>query len=98
MSQEASPRLVKGTDTLRARAKHSQAMFIVIVLVAGLPALLEGFDTSLYAFGSPYILKDIHAHNLALLGLIGTAYALGIAVFSLIGGVLFDYLDRKSVV
>lgn len=98
MGQEVTVKTMKAPDTLRGRARQSRTMFIVMVLVAGLPALIEGFDTSLYAFGSPYILKDMHAHSLALLGLIGTAYALGIAVFSLIGGLLFDYFSVKWTV
>ncbi len=84
--------------TVRSVSRSSKANFIAIVLIASIPAFLEGFDTSLFAFGSPFVLASIHQHNPALLGFVATGYALGIALFSIIGGRLFDKLSVKYTV
>lgn len=85
------------TESVRSVSKRSKMMFIVIVIVSAIPAFLEGFDTNLYTFGSPFIVPDVHG-TVALLGMIATGYALGIAVFSLVGGYLFDRFSVKYTI
>lgn len=67
---------------------------MLIVLIAAIPAFIEGFDVNLYAFGSPLIIRDIHS-TAALLGTVAASYAAGIAVFSIVGGYLFDKFSVK---
>lgn len=83
--------------TVRAAAQRSPRWLWVIVFVAAAPALLEGVDSNLFAFGGPFIVHNVHA-TVASLGLLATGYALGIAVFSLVGGYLFDRISVKGTV
>lgn len=83
--------------TVRSLAQKSVGWFLLIVLVSAIPAFLEGFDTELYFFGSPYIVHNVHA-TAALLGSIGTGFALGIAIFSIVGGYLFDRFSVKYTI
>lgn len=86
-----------GPVTVRAAAQRGPRWLWVIVFVAAAPALLEGVDSNLFAFGGPFIVHDVHA-TVASLGLLATGYALGIAVFSLVGGYLFDRISVKGTV
>lgn len=83
--------------TVRSLAQKNVGWFLLIVLVSAIPAFLEGFDTELYFFGSPYIVHNVHA-TAALLGSIGTGFALGIAIFSIVGGYLFDRFSVKYTI
>lgn len=85
------------TETVRSVASKSTQRFIVILLIASIPAFLEGFDNNLFTFGAPYIVHNVHG-TAALLGSIATGYALGIAVFSMLGGYLFDRTPVKYTV
>lgn len=58
---------------------------------------LERFDNNLFTFGAPYIVRDAHA-SATLLGTLATGYALGIAIFSLVGGYLFDRFSVKYTI
>ncbi|MHB8295294.1 MAG: MFS transporter [Acidimicrobiales bacterium] len=93
----AYPRHEGTALTVRSFAQRSKGFFILIVLLAALPAFLEGFDTSLYFFGSPFIVHNVHA-TAAFLGTVGLGFALGIAVFSMIGGYLFDHFSVKYTI
>ncbi len=95
MSEKAS--LPADTVTVRALAYQSSWKFFLIVIVAALPAFMEGFDSNLFAFGSPYIVHQVHA-TAALLGTLATGFALGIAIFSLVGGYLFDRFSVKYTI
>ena len=77
-------------ETVRQAAGESLARFIIIAIVAGLPAFLEGFDGEIYSFGSTYIVPSLTGPLYLSIGLILTGYAIGIAIFSLVGGYLFD--------
>ena len=46
-------------ETVRQAAGESLKRFIVIAIVAGLPAFLEGFDGEIYSFGSTYIVPAL---------------------------------------
>jgi MFS family permease len=78
-------------------AKKSSWLFLSIVIVSAIPAFLEGFDMNLYSFASPFIVHQVHG-TAAFLGTIATGYALGIAVFSLVGGYLFDRFSVKYTI
>ncbi len=83
--------------TVRSQARRSGWLFFWIVVVSALPAFLEGFDGNLFSFGAPYIVHNIHA-SAALLGTLATGLAIGIALFSLVGGYLFDRFSVKYTI
>ncbi len=83
--------------TVRSVAGRSPAMFALIVIISAIPAFLEGFDTNLYTFGSPFVVHNVHG-TVALLGEVSTGYALGIAIFSMVGGYLFDRFSVKYTI
>lgn len=84
-------------ETIRSIAAKGQGYFLLIVLISVVPAFLEGFDTNLFQFGAPYIVSHIHAPT-AMLGVMATGYAVGIALFSIVGGFLFDKFSVKYTV
>jgi len=84
-------------ETVRSVSRESTRRFIVILLIASIPAFLEGFDNNLFTFGAPYIVHNVHG-TAALLGSVATGYALGIAIFSMLGGYLFDRIPVKFTV
>ncbi|MEM0139987.1 MAG: MFS transporter [Ferroplasma sp.] len=86
------------TETVREVAGESLKKFILIAIVAGLPAFLEGFDGEIYSFGSSYIVPSLTGPVYLSIGLILTGYAIGIAIFSLVGGFLFDRYSVKNTV
>lgn len=92
-----SARAEQSEMTVRSMAGKSRGLFLLIVLVAALPAFLEGFDSNLYFFGSPFIVHNVHA-TAAFLGTVATGFALGIAVFSIVGGYLFDTFSVKNTI
>ncbi|MCL4453279.1 MFS transporter [Ferroplasma sp.] len=85
-------------ETVRQAAGESLKRFILIAIVAGLPAFLEGFDGEIYSFGSTYIVPSLTGPVYLSIGLILTGYAIGIAIFSLVGGYLFDRYSVKNTV
>ncbi len=97
MSQEQPGIGTSETITVRSVSRHSTRQFIIILFIASIPAFLEGFDNNLFTFGAPYIVHNIHGAS-ALLGTLATGYALGIAVFSMVGGYLFDRTPVKYTV
>lgn len=97
MSLDKATGHFKSERTVRSLAQQNVAWFLLIVVIAAIPAFLEGFDTELYFFGSPYILPTVHA-SAAFLGDIATGFALGIAIFSVVGGYLFDRFSVKYTV
>lgn len=80
--------------TVRSIAEKGNAYFFLIVFIAVLPAFLEGFDGNLFGFASPYIVENAHA-SVASLGLLITGSAIGLTLFSLAGGFLFDKFSVK---
>ena len=83
--------------TVRSMAHKSTGTFWLIVVIAAIPAFLEGFDSNLYVFGSPIIVHQIHG-AVSLLATAASGYAAGIAIFSIVGGYLFDRFSVKYVV
>lgn len=86
-----------GIETVRSVSRESTRRFIFILIIASIPAFLEGFDNNLFTFGAPYIVHNVHG-TAALLGSVATGYALGIAIFSMLGGYLFDKMPVKYTV
>ncbi|WP_188681708.1 MFS transporter [Thermogymnomonas acidicola] len=85
-------------ETVRQAAGESLRKFVLISIIAGLPAFLEAFDSEIYSFGSTYIVPSLTGPPFLTIGLIVTGYAVGIAVFSLVGGFAFDRFSVKSTI
>ena len=88
---------IPATETVRSVSSQSTLRFIIILVIAAIPAFLEGFDNNLFSFGAPYIVKNVHG-TVALLGSVASGYAIGISVFSMLGGYLFDRISVKFTV
>ncbi len=97
MSQQTPEHGGKSVETVRSVSRQSTRRFITILIIASIPAFLEGFDSNLFTFGAPYIVHNVHG-TAALLGAVATGYALGIAIFSMLGGYLFDRTPVKYTV
>lgn len=85
-------------ETVRQAAGDSLGRFVLIAIIAGLPAFLEAFDSEIYSFGSTYIVPALTGPSYLSIGLIVTGYAVGIAVFSLLGGFSFDRFSVKNTI
>lgn len=86
------------SETVRQAAGDSLGRFVLIAIVAGLPAFLEAFDSEIYSFGSTYIVPALTGPSYLTIGLIVTGYAVGIAIFSLLGGFSFDRFSVKNTI
>lgn len=80
--------------TVRVMAKQSGILFLIIVIIAAFPTFLQGLDSELYYFGSPFIVSGVHATAI-FIGITATSYTLGILFFSYAGGFLFDIFSPK---
>jgi len=76
-----------------SRNKKIYAILYSIIISFGL--FISGFDGSLFFFGSYFILKIVNI-NYFYLGISTFSYALGIAIFSFVGGYLFDKYNIKN--
>lgn len=97
MAHSGTPSPHTPRETVRSAARRSSGRFVLILIIAAIPAFLEGFDNNLFTYGAPYIVHNVHGTT-ALLGSVATGYALGIAVFSMVGGYLFDRTPVKYTV
>jgi len=93
----AKPLGLRNDITIRSISEKSTAHFVLIVVIAALPAFIEGLDGSLFAFAAPYIVQNIHAST-AMLGVLATGYAIGLCLFSLLGGFLFNKFSVKYTI
>ncbi len=83
--------------TAREMGMKNRLGLFVIFIVGALPALIVDFDGSAYAFAAPFIISNVNL-PLYYLGILISGYAAGIAIFSLIGGLLFDKFSPKLTV
>src|SRR5690625_3106243 len=83
--------------TVHSIAARGRAYFIMIILVAILPAFIEGFDLVMFSFAAPVIVENIQV-PIAALGILVTGNAIGMAVFSIAGGFLFDKYSVKNII
>ena len=83
--------------TARERGVKSRLGLFTIFVAGALPAIIVDFDGSAYSYAAPFI---INAVNLPIyyLGILISGYAAGIAIFSVIGGFLFDKVSPKITV
>lgn len=66
-----------------------------VVIPIALGMFLVGFDANLFFFGGEFILSTIKVNDF-LLGIAGSGFAAGIAIFSVIGGYIFDKITTRN--
>ncbi len=81
-------------NNVRDESKKSVFWLILFSIVGASPAIGSLFDTSSYSYASPYIIAKTHL-SIGYLGILISTFSLGIAIFSIIGGVLFDKFSAK---
>lgn len=87
---------LQNEKSMRDYANKSFGFFILLVLVSAFPVFVMLFDAVAYSFGSPFIISYLHAPAY-FIGIMLSSYAGGIALFSFIGGYLFDKINVKLV-
>ncbi|WP_287961468.1 MFS transporter [Acidiplasma sp.] len=70
---------------------------MTIFIAGALPAIIVDFDGSAYSFAAPFIISAVKL-PIYYLGILVSGYAAGIAIFSVVGGFLFDRLSPKLTV
>lgn len=85
------------TLTARELGTRSSTGLLVIFISGALPALIMDFDSSAYSFASTFIIGNVNLPSY-FLGILISGYAAGIALFSVIGGMLFDRFSPKVTV
>ncbi len=86
--------IVMVDKTVRGLAEKSIKWLIIFSIIGASPAIGSLFDSSAYSYASPYIIAKVHLST-GYLGLLISMFALGIAIFSIIGGFLFDKFSAK---
>lgn len=84
-------------ESTRKMAVASRLSIIAIFIVGAIPALVSDFDGSAYTYASTYIISAVHLPAYYY-GVLISGYAAGIAVFSLVGGFLFDRVSPPKTV
>ncbi len=83
--------------TVRGMALKNTGWFLLLAVILAYPIFLQNFDSEVYSFGAPTIIQNINAPALYI-GLTATGYVVGIVVFSLFGGYLFDRVSPKIAI
>ncbi|KQB33834.1 MULTISPECIES: MFS transporter [Acidiplasma] len=83
--------------TAREIGIKSRIGLLTIFIAGALPAIIVDFDGSAYSFAAPFIISAVKL-PIYYLGILVSGYAAGIAIFSVVGGFLFDRLSPKLTV
>ena len=81
-------------ETVVEKAKSIKELILIAVVVA-IGMFLVRFDSDLFLFGGTFILKIINVNPL-LLGIAATGFSAGIAIFSVVGGYVFDKISARN--
>ncbi len=87
---------LQNEKSMREYAGKSLKFFILLILVAAFPVFVMLFDAVAYSYGSPFIISYLKAPSY-FIGIMLSAYAAGIALFSFVGGFLFDKINVKII-
>ncbi len=80
-------------DVIKESKTVGGAIRVIIPVAMGM--FLVGFDADLYFFGGTFITKIIHV-NPFYIGVASSGFAAGIAIFSIIGGYIFDKITTRN--
>jgi len=82
--------------TVIKEAQTTGGLLKVVIPVA-LGMFLVGFDANLFFFGGTFIVSAIHLSSSSIyIGIAGSGFATGIAIFSIIGGYIFDKITTRN--
>jgi MFS family permease len=88
---------MRNGESVKNLAKKNKKFYILMIILVLLPWFLEAYDSELYFFASPYIVSALKISS-SYIGLTASVYAIGIAIFSMVGGYLFDKISPKYVI
>lgn len=80
-------------DVIKEAQTVGGALKVIIPVALGM--FLVGFDSDLYFFGGTFITRIIHV-NPFYIGVASSGFAAGIAIFSIIGGYIFDKITTRN--
>ena len=83
----------KQIDVVKEAQTLGGALKVIIPVALGM--FLVGFDADLYFFGGTFITSIIHV-NAFYIGVASSGFAAGIAIFSVIGGYIFDKITTRN--
>jgi ACS family hexuronate transporter-like MFS transporter len=83
----------KQIDVVKEAQTVGGALKVIIPVALGM--FLVGFDADLYFFGGTFITSIIHV-NAFYIGVASSGFAAGIAIFSVIGGYIFDKITTRN--
>jgi MFS family permease len=83
----------KQIDVVEEAQTVGGALKVIIPVALGM--FLVGFDADLYFFGGTFITTIIHV-NAFYIGVASSGFAAGIAIFSVIGGYIFDKITTRN--
>ena len=76
---------------------ESTGGLLSIGLIVAVGFFLVGFDSEIFLFGGAFIDKITNV-SISTLGIMATAYTLGIVIFSLVGGYVFDKVSTRNAI
>ncbi len=82
-------------QTTVAKEAQTAVGALKVIIPVALGMFLVGFDADLYFFGGAFITKIIKV-NPFYIGVASSGFAAGIAIFSIIGGYIFDKITTRN--
>ena len=83
--------------TVRGMALKSKLVLGLLAAILAYPIFLQNFDSEVYSFGAPTLISNLNV-SAVYIGLTASGYVIGIVIFSLIGGYLFDRVSPKIAI
>lgn len=80
--------------TVRGMALKNKLTLALLAIILAFPIFLQNFDSEVYSFGAPTLISNLNV-SAVYIGLTASGYVIGIVIFSLIGGFLFDRVSPK---
>ena len=81
-------------QTAVVKAESTGGLLTMGIIVA-LGLFLVGFDSMIFLFGGAFVDKITNVST-STLGIMATAYTLGIVIFSFAGGYIFDKVTTRN--
>lgn len=88
---------MRNGESVKNLVRKNRKFYILMIILALIPWFLEAYDSELYFFASPYIINTLKISQ-SYIGITASVFAIGIAVFSMVGGYLFDKISPKYVI
>ncbi len=86
-----------GNELTAIKEAQTLGGLLKVVIPVALGMFLVGFDANLFFFGGTFIVSAIHlSADSIYIGIAGSGFAAGIAIFSIIGGYIFDKITTRN--